>query len=114
MGTRKCIDECIIGCSIGRSACQSSSILHSKDDDWLLKKNLFDGPRFTRTPPAINRSVGILVLGFPDPGTSYLRAEVEVTVNGQNWVVSVPDRLWKESVAAAQQEPLQQELGRSI
>lgn len=48
------------------------------------------------------------------PGSSYLRADVEVAVDGQNWVVSVLNSLWKESVAAALQEPFKEELGRSI
>lgn len=50
----------------------------------------------------------------PPLSSSYLRADVEVAVDGQNWVVSVLDRLWKESVAAALQELLQQELGRGV
>lgn len=48
------------------------------------------------------------------PGSSYLRADVEVAVDGQNWVASVLNGLWKQSVAAALQEPFQQELGRGI
>lgn len=43
-----------------------------------------------------------------------LRADVEVAIYGQNWVVSVLNSLRKQSVAAALQEPFQQELGRGI
>ena len=48
------------------------------------------------------------------PGSSYLWADVEVAVNGQNGVVSVLNSLRKQSVAAVLQEPFQQELGWSI
>lgn len=48
------------------------------------------------------------------PGSSYLWADVEVAVDGQNWVVSVLNSLRKESVAAALQEPFKQELGRGV
>lgn len=48
------------------------------------------------------------------PGSSYLGADVEVAVDGQNWVVSVLNGLRKQSVAAALQEPLEQELGRGV
>lgn len=48
------------------------------------------------------------------PGSPYLWADVEVAVDGQNWVVSVLNSLRKESVAAALQEPFKQELGRGV
>lgn len=48
------------------------------------------------------------------PGSAHLRADVEVAVDGQNWVVPVLNGLRKQSVAAALQEPFKQELGRGV
>lgn len=46
--------------------------------------------------------------------SSHLWTDVEVTVDGQNWVVPVLHGLWEESMAATLKEPLKQEVGRGI
>jgi len=48
------------------------------------------------------------------PGGAHLRADVEVAVDGQNWVAFVPNGHRKQPVAAALQEPFQQKLGRGV
>ncbi|TNN67580.1 hypothetical protein EYF80_022253 [Liparis tanakae] len=47
-------------------------------------------------------------------GGAHLRADVEVAVDGQNWVAFVPDGHREQPVAAALQEPLQQKLSRRV
>lgn len=46
--------------------------------------------------------------------SSHLWTDVEVTVDGQNWVVPVLHGFWEEPMAATLEEPLEQEVGRSI
>lgn len=48
------------------------------------------------------------------PGSSHLRADVEVAIDGQNWVFSVLNSQREQSVAAALQELFKQELGRGV
>lgn len=46
--------------------------------------------------------------------SSHLWTDIEVTVDGQNWVVPVLHGLWEESMAATLKEPLKQEVGWGI
>lgn len=48
------------------------------------------------------------------PASAHLRADVEVAVDGQNRVAPVLNGLREQSVAAALQEPFEQELGRGV
>lgn len=66
------VDEhtCIRECSIGCSACQSSDILHSEDDNWLeeIKNIYFGGFIYSRWSVIYLHSLCVSFMGTNDIG----------------------------------------------